>query len=387
MNQCTKTLLVTLSALAMMVGCKKDDKKEASKEAPKATKTTDTPAEEKTPEEPKKTPEKPAEKVDALTAIKACWAADASHDEKALANCYDDNSAFSVVDHTPPVAGKGAETALAMAKSHWTAFSDMKVEPQLVLSKGNKIASIFLMSGTNDGEMSMGEMKIPASSKKISVLVAQVVEMSDAGKIVNDRFWIDQATMSAQLGMHPNPRSPKEESAWEAPVWTASSDSEVEKANLALIKSMHESVDKGDVDGYLALVADDVSFRYLADGKALAGKEEYKKGLAMWMTMADHKETVTEVWAAGDWVVSVTDSISTMKQDMPGTKDTKGKEVKSTVLAFHQFADGKLKAHWVVENSMNYAVQLGLMEMGDDMKHGDMKHGDMKHGEKTAEKK
>ena len=66
---------------------------------------------------------------------------------------------------------------------------------------------------------------------------------------------------------------------------------------------------------------------------------------------------------AGDWVVAVNDVTSKLKQNMPGTKNTKGKEVNTTVLEFLQFDQGKLKTHWIFENSMAYPVQLGLIDM------------------------
>lgn len=378
MNKINKTLILSLSAMAMMVACKKDDKgdeKAKTKEAPKVAKTTEKDVEKTT--DVKKTPDDPAgEEVDATEALKACWAANAGQDEAGLVKCFDEKTVFTAVDHTPPMNATGSEAIMGMTKMRWSGFSDMKTAPQLVLTNGQNIASLLHVSGTNDGEM-MGH---PASNKKMSMFAAELVTMSPTGKVVSQRWWMDQGTAGHQMGMHPNEMAPSEETPWAESIWVTAEGNESETANVALVKGMGESVTKGDVDAYQALVADDISFRYVGHKESAEGKEAYKKGFDMWMAMADHKGVTTEVWGAGDWVVSVSDTVATMKMDMPGTKETKGKEVKSNVVEFYQIADGKLKTHWVFENTMNYGVQLGLM---GDMKgmHGDAKPAGHEHGE------
>ncbi len=365
MNKFKKSLILSLSAMAMMVACKKDDKGETKAKTTEAAKVTDT---KKTDTD---TPDIKKTSVDATEALKGCWAASNAHDAEAFGKCVDDKTEMAVVDHTPPMSAKGSADILAQMKMRWTAFSDIKAAPQLVLTNGQNIASILHVTGTNDGEM-MGK---PASNKAMSMFTAQMVAMRTDGKIATDHWWMDQGTGMHQLGMHENEMAPASETAWAEAIWVKAENNEAETANVAFVKGMEELVAKADVDGYMALVADDVSFRYVGHKDPANGKEAYKKGFDMWMAMADHKGTVAEIWGAGDWVVSVSDMVTTMKIDMPGTKDTKGKEVKSKVVEFYQIADGKLKAHWVFENTMNYGVQLGLM--------GDMKgmHGEHPAGE------
>ncbi len=390
MNKFNKSLILSLSAMAMMVACKKDDKGESKAKTTEAPKVTDTKTGDKDVADVKKTPDAPKELMDATEALKGCWTASNAHDAAAFGKCVDDKSEMAVVDHTPPMGAKGSTEILAKMKMRWTAFSDIKAAPQLVLTNGQNIASILHVTGTNDGEM-MGK---PASNKAMSMFTAELVEMSPEGKIAKDRWWMDQGTAMHQMGMHENEMAPASETAWAEAVWVKAENNEAETANVAFVKGMEEHVAKADVDGYMALVADDVSFRYVGHKDPANGKAEYKKGFDMWMAMAEHKGTVAEIWGAGDWVVSVSDLVTTMKTDLPGTKDTKGKEVKSKVVEFYQVADGKLKTHWVFENTMNYGVQLGLMgDMegmhgehpgGEHPKGGDHPAGEHPKGEKAG---
>jgi len=371
MNKQTPLLLslLVLSTLA----CNNDEHKAKSAPA-KASKTVVKTAKKAVPAPTK------AKAMDATEALKAYWAADAARDEAALSAFIDDKSVVTMVDHTPPMTHTGADI-VKMNKMHWSAFSSMKTTPQLVLSSGQNIAAIRHFEGVNDGSM----MGMPATNKTMALFAAELVTMTPEGKISSERWWMDQATAAHQMGMFPSKRAPDADKAWDASKvqWIKAEHNDAEKANLALAQKLAESLVNKDVDAYMEQVADDVSFRYVGEKEGVKGKAEYKKGLAMWMTMADHKGMVTEAWAAGDWVVSVEDMVSTMKMDMPGTKETKGKEVKSNLISFYQFNEGKLQSHWIFENSMNYAVQLGLMPPMKGMKHG-MKHNmkDMKHNMK-----
>lgn len=344
-------LFLSLCVGAMLTSCKKEDNtgqadpNEAVTAAPKpAAETAESPA---------------AEKKDAMASFKDCLAAFNSKNEAAYGNCYDDSSEWGMIDFAPPMSGKGRPSP----KPVWIAFPDMNSEAQLVLQNGDKTASILLTQGTNSGP----HMGMPASNKKLSIFETQLMAFSESGTVRTAHFLTDHATMAHQLGMHKNERSPDSETAWADKQWITAENNDAEKANVDLVKQMAANMDNGDHDGYLARVADDISFRYTGDKNPMNGIKAYKEGFKKWADMAEHKTTLVEAWGAGDWVVAVSDNIHTLKKDLPGTKDTKGKEVKTRTIEFMQLSEGKLKTHWVFENSMAYAVQLGLMDMKKDM--------------------
>lgn len=82
---------------------------------------------------------------------------------------------------------------------------------------------------------------------------------------------------------------------------------------------------------------------------------------------------IKSAWAAGDWVFVTSEMQVEMLVDMPMAKGSKGKQVKLAQTEFFQIADGKLKTHWVFENSMQYAVQLGLVDPSKMGGHADDK--------------
>ena len=70
---------------------------------------------------------------------------------------------------------------------------------------------------------------------------------------------------------------------------------------------------------------------------------------------------INNMWSAGDWVVAESSATGTMSVNLPGAK-TKGKSYSGNYLEFYQFADGKVKQHWVFENSLAFAIQVGLVD-------------------------
>ena len=298
------------------------------------------------------------EKVDTETRFRECWAAHESRNEAKFKGCYDDAAELEIVDSAPPQIAKGADGALALAKDSWRAFPDMRSEAQLVLVNGAQVAAILHRQGTHTGTWK-GK---PATGKAVSYFQGQFVSLNSEAKAVRDQHWVDQGTVAHQLGLQTNERAPDAETPWTNKAWVVAAHTDDEKANLALTKKMGEAIKKGDHEGFFAHVADDVRFRYVADKDAMNGIAAFKKGFEDWVQMLDFEGTPVTMWAAGDWVVTVSDTTATMKTDMHGVAGTKGKKVRTKQLEFSQFADGKLKTHWIFENSAAYAAQLGLMD-------------------------
>jgi predicted ester cyclase len=291
-----------------------------------------------------------------MTRFRECWDAYNAKDTTAFRDCYGAKSEFEIVDSTPPKRAKGADAALLMAQEYWQAFPDIRSEAQLILVNGSNVAAIIHTTGTNKGSL----MQMPATGKSISMFQAQTVELDAKGKVVTSQNWIDSNTMMHQLGIRSNEKAPASETPWATKVAVVAKGDDSEKANLATANKMAEKMIAGEDEAYFAHVHKDASFRYIGDKEVMQGADSYRKGYASWKEMVDHKGTQVSHWAAGDWVVSVHDAEATLKKDMPGTTNTKGKTVKTRQLELLQFADGKLKTHWMFENSGAYNAQLGL---------------------------
>jgi len=346
-----KTLLVLLPTGLMLFGCDKDKTEENDMAPTSAKSKVDTVIEGVA-----KKAATPIVGNLTMTRFRECWDAYNAKDAPAFRDCYGAKSEVDIVDSKPPKRAKGADAALLMAQEYWQAFPDIRSEAQLILVNGANVVAVIHTTGTNRGSL----MQMPATGKPISMFQAQAVELDAKGKVVASQHWIDSNTMMHQLGIRSNEKAPTSETPWATKVAIVAKGSESEKANLVMANDMAEKMIAGDDDAYFAQVHKDASFRYVGDKEVMQGAESYRKGYDSWKEMVEHKGTPVSQWAAGDWVVSVHDAESTLKKDMPGTTNTKGKTVKTKQLELLQFADGKLKTHWMFENSGAYNAQLGL---------------------------
>ncbi len=353
----TKIATVLLCFAASAVACKKDEKKAEDKPSP----TPAVKAPEKTPE-PVTAPKEENKAwtgEDSVKVFQDLWVAFNAKDHAKSMALYADDADFSYVDFAPPMAMKGAEAIGGIMKMWWGGFPDANGDTQLLLVNGNEIAAIQLISQTNSGEM-MGQ---PATGKKTVTIEAQYVSLNDEGKIAVDHHFADQATMAHQMGMFANERSPDTETAWTEKLVVIAANDDKEKANLDFVKGLGAVVEAHDAEAMLAAVADDIAFRYIGDKNVVSGKDAYKKGMEEWMAMSKvTKRDVNAMWAAGDWVFVQSQVTSEMLMDMPGAKGTKGKSVTLAQTEFFQVTDSKIAKHWIFENTMQYPIQLGMMD-------------------------
>ncbi len=377
------TLVISVSAA--MAACDKDDKQDES--APVTPAVTETPAIAAEPAKPEETaaaePETPPKSEwtgdDTAKAFQDCWAAQNEKDVAKFTGCYGAEAEFAYVDFAPAMQAKGAEAVAGLTKMWWTAFPDVTGQAQLVLANGSNFAAIVLMTQTNSGEG-----MIPATNKKVIAFEAQSGSFDAEGKYAVDHHHADQATMAHQMGMKKSEMAPGSESAWPEQMVIVAKNDDKEKANVKFIESLGALVEAQDREKILAVISDDVFFRYVGDKKPATTKAEYAKGLDEYFGMVKvSNRDVKSVWGAGDWVFAVSEVTVTMVKDMPMAKGTAGKEVTVTNTEFFQVAEGKLKTHWVFENTMQYPIQLGLMDPSD-MGGGDGSGGPKKTDDKPV---
>ena len=98
------------------------------------------------------------------------------------------------------VVQKGVDAIMAINQGFATGMSDAHIEIVRSQSAGNIAVTEFTGTGTHDGDL----MGIPASGKKLSMPVCNVIEVKD-GKILAEREYMDMMHLMQQIGAIPAP--------------------------------------------------------------------------------------------------------------------------------------------------------------------------------------
>jgi predicted ester cyclase len=288
---------------------------------------------------------------------------------------------------------EGADAAIEMFKGYMTAFPDMKGHPQLVMVNGRNILGVIHITGTHTGTMKGPMGEIPATNKKIGMLMFHRLKINDENKAEEEWTFFDPGTMMGQLGLMPKGAPPMRaamEKGWEgAPIIVVAADNEVEKNNLDAVKKGNEAFQTGKPADYMAFYADDAMESDQAGSKDAKGKKEIQAGAEMFKkAFPDLKLDMTDTFAAGDYVVQMGTFTGTNKGALGPMKPT-NKEVKGQFAEVIKMKDGKMAEVWRFRNGMSMAMQLGLAPpMGGDAPKGDApKGGEMKKDEKAPAKK
>ena len=352
MNKC---IIWGLALCLAASGCSKKDKTNKTKAQSKVTTPTEVKA------TPPVTPEPPKKMTGEQLAARhqECMAAWSAKDEVKFKGCLTAGATVEMVDSGLP-PGAGPDGAIALAKGFWTGFPDIKSEPQLILVNGNHVVSIDYLSGTNTGEFNA----MPATNKKIGLLIAHVVEVDDVlGKAKRVQGFVDMATMMGQLGLNPKGKfRPVMEKGGELKI-VVGGNAAAEPANLAAVRSGVEKVNAHDATGLAALFADDGSESDQTAPLDIKGKAALTKNIQGWFAaFPDVKLTLEKELGAGDYVANVGWMEGTNTGDMKawGLKKT-GKSVRLSYVEIMKLTDGKVTELWRFWNCMAMATQLGLV--------------------------
>jgi steroid delta-isomerase-like uncharacterized protein len=240
------------------------------------------------------------------------------------------------------------------------AFSDLKVEPQLVLVNGRTLLTIALMKGTNDGPMKGEAGTLPATQRRIGVFMYERFAMSEAGPPSEQWAYADPATLLGQLGHLPLVRPAQEAGLPGAPVIAVAADDAREQANLAVIGKLEEAFGRRSAADALALHADDVVARDQADAADLRGKPQLEQALReRWRAFPDARREPAGTWAAGDYVVTEGKLTGTHEGPL-GKLPKTGKRIAVQYAEVYRLAGGKIAEVWRFRNGVALASQLGL---------------------------
>lgn len=348
------------SVLASLVGCGQQEPAATPLAPPTAaTVAPEAVATEAKKEEPKPVPLTSEQKV---KLYQDGWAAFNAKDFTKFQALFADNAQSEMLDMGPPLIGPTAIVEQG-AKGFATAFPDATAEVQLTLVNGNTVLGVVLLRGTQTGTFVTPMAPVPPTGKKIGIVVAHVLELNDAGKVVKETMASDGGTMMGQLGLVQMPHRKALDAGWaEKPVAVATG-SEVEKANLATMSKELEAFNKHDAAGTLGSAADNLVFSDLSSPADRIGKKEAIKGAEeMFKGFPDAKLDVKSSWAAGDYVVWSGIWSGTNTGDMPSMKLKKtGKAVSLHFVEIDKIIGGKTTNVWMFQNGAAAAAQLGML--------------------------
>lgn len=289
----------------------------------------------------------------------ACWDNYfGKKDEAALANCMTDSSVEEEVDQgMPPRTGIAAN--VQSTKEFWAAFPDLSGEQLLTLAKGNTIAILGRMGGTNTASF-MGQ---PPTNKPVSLYGVEIVEATDDGKHGTTRVYYDAATFMGQLGMAPGPhRALVDKTSAPRKLVIANGD-EHEAQILARAAQCVESWNQSDWKAFDECFTPDVMLVDATAPTDFKGKKaiDFLKGIKK--AFSDGKLTARNQWAAGDYAVFEQTFTGTNKAAAPqlGIKKATNKAVETHFVQIMRVEGDKIAEAWELGNGMAMAMQLGLV--------------------------
>jgi len=204
---------------------------------------------------------------------------------------------------------------------------------------------------------------MPATNKKVGLLMAHIVEFDATGmQVTRDTGYFEEGTMLAQLGVLKQPARPVMAPTGTAATVVIARNDAAETANLAAARAMVETFNKHDLKGLEATMAD--NYKLIEIGQSadkdkkgsLASTKEFFAGFP------DVASTPTSTWAAGDYVVIEGSISGTNKGPLPSMGITKatGKTVKGRFFEILKYENGKIIEDWLFYNGAAFAAQLGL---------------------------
>lgn len=313
----------------------------------------------KKPEPPKPTPVTP----EGLAArAKECFDMVSAKNFDGYMNCYTTDAVETTADDDePPRNGNAAITETR--KRLFGAVPDATHTLPLLLISGNDAIHVIFAAGTHSQAMQTPMGELPATGKKIGFAFAYVANAVDGIKFSGGKQYIDPGTVMGQLGISKAPHR----AAAEAPAMAdivISAGNEAEAKNLAAFKAGQDAFFKKDWKTLGALYDKDSVF---SDAPLPADIKGDKKIMAHFKELhtafPDVNGEVGKTWAAGDYVVAELSFKGTNKGawKSAGIKKPTGKAIEIHALEIFKFKDGKVTNHWIFDNGMAMATQLGLV--------------------------
>ena len=302
-----------------------------------------------------------------------CWNDFNAHKWDDFKKCYADNATsaqggYGKADLTGP------DAIVAGSQDFAKSFPDGMGEPQLILVNGNKIASLYVVKGTNSGPLKAPDGKeMPPTNKKFGLLVGHYIESGPAAnsetvggairslRVVKEVAVMDGGTLANQLGLSKNPARPVMDKGAAMPQVVIAKNDDTERKNVELDKAAAEAFTKHDLAAADSFLADDVVTHDMTSPKDLTKKENSDMSKQFMTAFSDAKLNISSMWGAGDYVAVIGIFEGTNDGDFPAMQLKKtGKKVSLPFIGIDRFEGGKIKENWLIFDTAAFAAQLGM---------------------------
>ena len=122
-----------------------------------------------------------------------------SGDVEALADCYAENA--TQVHPFFPAPNQGRDAIRAAEGGIFASFSDIDWQLQRTIEQGEWGVVEFVVSATNTADLPTPGGVVPATNKRITLAIANVVRLDENGLIAEEHRYFDVAGMMGQLGL------------------------------------------------------------------------------------------------------------------------------------------------------------------------------------------
>jgi ketosteroid isomerase-like protein len=358
----TKYLCAVLSVVVAGLACEHQKQSEQQEVAAQPTSAAQPSVAEVQPKAAE--PSKPLEGEALANRYVSCWNLYNDKEWQRFGECYSEDAVSTFPDSGQPEL-KGRDAIVeANGKKFTAAFSDAKGSAELVLVNGRQVASIALLTGTNDGPVAVpGRGQIAATNKQLGQHVFRAAKFDQNNQVEQETRLRDLGSMLSQLGQSeaPGRAADMAPSAGSPNIVVAKNDA-TEQANVDLIRKSFQDLEKEDAEAIEAVLADDIVESDQAAPEDLKGKQAVLDSTKTFLgAMGDIAVQCPSVWGAGDYVVSNCNLKAKNDGDMGKRFKKTGKPVDVTVVEIAKVSDGKIQELWRFMNSVAFAQQLGLL--------------------------
>jgi ketosteroid isomerase-like protein len=145
---------------------------------------------------------------------------------------------------------------------------------------------------------------MPATNKPIGLLMGHVIDPDANGAVATrGTAYVEEGTMMAQLGLNPSPARKAEKATGGAPVIVTAKNDATEAANVTAVRAMYDALAKKDLKAMDASMAADYKLIEIGQAKDMDKKAADKSSAELLKAFPDFTATITNFWAAGDFVI------------------------------------------------------------------------------------
>lgn len=221
-----------------------------------------------------------------------------------------------VIMHAEPENVAGIEGMAAFYKNFITGFSDIEFTINNVFGESGQLVKHWTFKGTHTGDF----FGIPPTGNKVSLDGSTITRMSPDGRIAEERDFMDNMSLMAQLGVVSSP------------------------GNIAVVDGLYQSFAKGDVPAVLAVMDANIVWNE-AEGFPYADQNPYKGPEAVLNGVFARIGAEWEYWNLTDIQLhdmSNNQVLATLRYN--ARHKTTGKEINSQTAHLWTLKDGKITA-------------------------------------------